>query len=95
MYDTIELGTETRVLTDGHYTVSEQFNTIYCEYKSVTRTEFYQSYQAGLNASIVFIVLTEEVGDATVVKHRGKTYKILRQYIRDDDYTELTCGELN
>lgn len=89
----IDLVTVTQTLVNGHYTKEEQCRTVFAKLKSVTRSEFYQAYAAGLNAALVFRIHTEELGSASYVLYNDVKYKILRSYRLDAQYTEITVGE--
>lgn len=78
----------------GHEKETETIKSVYADVKSPTRSEFYQSYKAGLKASVVFKVYTDELGDAEFVLYRNKKYKIIRTYLTDVNYTEITCSEV-
>lgn len=93
MNEWIELLTVTRTLTTGHYTETVTVNGVWAEERSVTRSEFYQAYAAGLKAEKAFKVNTDELGAASYVRHNGVKYKILRTYRLDAQYTEITVGE--
>lgn len=76
---------------------------IWAEKKSLTRSEFYASYAAGLKASYVFDVLPDEyhLADymvngvtyhATHVMYEGQEYGIIRTYEKSFNSMELTVG---
>jgi SPP1 family predicted phage head-tail adaptor len=94
MNERIRLITVSRTLSNGHYTNTESSAEVWAEVKSVTRSEFYQAYAAGLNAAVVFRVYTEELGAAEYVEYGGRRYKIQRTYRVDALHTEVTAGEL-
>ena len=94
MNECIRLITVSRTLVNGHYQETETALDVFAEVKSVTRSEFYQSYAAGLRADAIFRVYTEEIGGAAYVEYAGKRYKVTRAYRTDSLCTELTCAEL-
>lgn len=94
MNEQITLISVKREYIKGHEETTEKTWTVYADVKSPTRTEFYQSYKAGLKASIVFKVYTDELADAEEVMYNGKRYRIIRTYMTDANYTELTCSEV-
>lgn len=79
---------------------------IYTDKKSVVRSEFYASLQAGITATAVFETrvcdfeaatmtdANEIRHDATRVLHEGKKYKIIRTYSKDSEMLEITCADL-
>ena len=94
MNEQIRLITVSRTLANGHYTATESSVEVWAEVKSVTRSEFYQAYAAGLNAAVVFRVYTDELGTAEYVEYGDRRYKIQRTYRVDALHTEITAGEL-
>ncbi len=94
MNEIISLISVTREYVGGHEETTEETWNVYADVKSPTRTEFYQSYKAGLKASVVFKVYTDELGNAEEVLYKDKRYKIIRTYMTDVNYTEITCSEV-
>ena len=94
MNEQITLISVIREYIKGHEEITEKTRTVYADVKSPTRTEFYQSYKAGLKASIVFKVYTDELADAEEVLYNDKRYRIIRTYMTDANYTEITCSEV-
>ena len=94
MNELISLISVSRDYINTHEQTTETKRIVYAEVKSPTRSEFYQSYKAGLKASLVFQVYTDELGDAEFVLYCNKRYKIIRTYMTDVNYTEITCSEV-
>ena len=94
MNEQITLISVKREYIKGHEETTEKTWTVYADVKSPTRTEFYQSYKAGLKASVVFRVYTDELSDAEEVLYNGKRYRIIRTYMPDINHTEITCSEV-
>lgn len=78
---------------------------VYANKKSVTRQEFYTSYQAGLNPKCVFELrsidyeLTKQLEEDThkpiyagQIEYEGGVYDIIRTYENQYGMIELTCG---
>lgn len=78
----------------GHEKSTKKKWTVNADVKSPTRTEFYQAMKAGLKASIVFKVYTDELCKASFVEYEGVRYEIKRTFRVDVNYTELTCSEV-
>ncbi len=93
MTEIITLHYVRRTLENGHHKKTETSKTVMADMRSVTRSEFYQSYQAGLRADAVFRVYAAELGDAAFVTWNDQKYKIIRRYMLDRDRTEITVGE--
>ena len=95
MTEVITLHYEEETLDGGHYRKKNpRDKTVFADARSVTRSEFYLSYQAGLQADAVFRVYETELGSARYVTWNGARYKILRRYRLDRDRTEITCQEM-
>lgn len=67
--------------------------TIYGDVRTVGRTEFYQAYQAGLDAAMIVIVRTVDYQGERMAEVDGVRYTILRAYQRDSEFTELTLSD--
>ena len=90
--DVIELITETASAHGVHDAVTETARTVYCTVQSVTRTEFYNALNAGIQPEYVFaLALAEDYQGERVVRYRGQKYRIIRTYLTDDDGIEITC----
>jgi SPP1 family predicted phage head-tail adaptor len=64
---------------------------IYCNEKSVTGNEFYQSSQNGIVISTVFQINFFEYNNEQYVIYKSKKYKIARTYKTDSNIIELHC----
>lgn len=81
-------------------TVDYKKTTVFAEKKSVARSEFYTSFQAGLSPKLVFDInpldfelAATEKNEVSEVEYRGKTYKVIRSYQKQgEDSMELSVG---
>jgi len=83
--------------SDGFPINVEVKHEVYADKKSVTRSEFYSSMQAGIKATALFetrLCDYEEPGSPTILEHEGKRYKVERTYTKDNEKVELTCSDL-
>lgn len=94
MNEEITLISVTREYIKGHEKTTENKWTVNADVKDPTRTEFYQAMKAGLKASIVFKVYTDELCKASFVEYEGVRYEIKRTFRVDVNYTEITCSEV-
>lgn len=62
---------------------------IYCNSKSITQSEFYQSATVGLKPTIKLECKLIDVNGVDHVKYNNEIYKILRSY-RKEDKIEIT-----
>ena len=82
---------------DGFPADVEVSHEDYANKKSVTRSEFYSSMQAGIKATALFetrLCDYEECGSPTILEHEGKRYKVERTYTKNNETVELTCSDL-
>ena len=90
--DVIDLITENRSAHGVHDTVTEEARTVYCTVRSVTRNEFYNALNAGVQPEYVFVLaLAEDYQGERIVRYRGQRYRVVRTYMTDDDGIEITC----
>lgn len=90
--DVIDLITETESAHGVHDTVTETARTVYCTVRSVTRSEFYNALNAGVQPEYVFVLaLSDEYQGERVVRYHGQKYRVVRTYVTEDDGIEITC----
>lgn len=89
MQDTIKLISITQTQDDyGVWRMVETAKEVYCDVKSVTRTEFFDAGRNGLNPAYVFVIFGDDYTDEETVEYAGKRYGVYRTY-RDGDDLEL------
>ena len=87
------------VLIDESYTkdiIGNQIATktetnILCAVKSVGRSEFYNSAQAGLRPEIIFVIHPYEYNNQKKVKFNNQNYDVIRTYTNNFEELELVC----
>ena len=90
--DVIDLITETASAHGVHQAVTETARTVYCTVQSVSRSEFYNALNAGVQPEYVFkLALAEDYQGERVVRYKGQKFRIIRTYMTSDDGIELTC----
>ena len=97
-YDTLDLITETAAAHGVHEAVTEAARTVMCEVRSVTRAEFYNALNAGVQPEYVFVLaLAEDYQGERVARYHGQKLRIIRTYVTEDDGIEITCerGDVN
>ena len=97
-YDVIDLITETASAHGVHEAVTETARTVMCEVRSVTRAEFYNALNAGVQPEWVFyLTLAEDYQGERVVRYHGQKLRVVRTYVTTDDGIEITCerGDVN
>lgn len=64
---------------------------VYCTVQSVTRSEYYQAHNAGMQPSYVLkLAHYAEYEDELKLRFRDKEYRVIRTYITQDGGIELT-----
>lgn len=76
----IESGTESR-------------RDVFVNVQSVTRQEFFDAGQAGLQPQYVFVMFGPDYEGEKIVEYKGKRYSVYRTYARKDDNLELYVEE--
>lgn len=94
MNEIITLQSEIKELVNGYYNVKFEARNVFAEIKTPSRAEFFQSCQAGLKASVVFVIDRTEYMNENTVIYKEKKYKVIRCYSKDMNYIELTCSEV-
>ena len=90
--DVIDLIKETASAHGVHDAVTETARTVYCTVQSVTRSEYYNALNQGIQPEYVFkLALAEDYEGERVVRYKGKKYRVVRTYRTADDGIEITC----
>lgn len=81
---------ETTVDENGVERVASTVREVFCEKKSITRSEFFDGGRAGLNPSYMFRVFAGDYMDESTITYNGKPYAVYRTYHPDGtDYIEI------
>jgi len=89
--DVIQLITENRTGHGVHEAVTESARTVFCTVQSVTRSEYYDALNAGIQPSLVFrLALAEDYQNERVIRYKDLKYRVIRTYMTDDDGIEIT-----
>jgi SPP1 family predicted phage head-tail adaptor len=90
--DVIGLVTETRSAHGVHETITESVREVLAEIRSVTRSEYYNALNAGVQPELVFkLALDADYQDERFLRYRGKRYSIVRTYLTNDGGIEITA----
>ena len=88
--DVIELITETEKAHGVHKSVTETARKVYCTVQSVSRSEFYNALNAGIQPEIVFkLALDADYQGEHFLRYGGKKYRIVRTYLTNDGGIEI------
>lgn len=75
----------------GAWEVSEQYNEVYAEVDSVSRSEWFEAGKAGLRAEYRFTIFCADYHGEERVIYKGTAYGVYRTYHRTNDRIELYC----
>lgn len=78
----------------GNQIPVENRNTVFCDKKSIGRSEFYNAAATGLKPEIIFVVHDYEYSGEKAVEHEGVRYNVIRTYSSDFEEVELTCEKV-
>jgi len=80
----------------GQIIYTETAATTLCEVVPLSRDEFFNGAQVGINAEIEFKINPAEYGGQKVVEYQGRRYSVYRSYEASPDelelYTEYVTG---
>ena len=82
---------ETEEDTVGNQIPVEIKIEVFCDKKSVSRSEFYNAARSGLNNITIFVIHRFEYSDEEYVEYEDERYKVIKTYDIDEEYLELTC----
>lgn len=78
---------------DGYVKKTAVKSRVFADVSSVGRTEFYHSYQAGIELSCVIKIRACDFNGQKNLEFLGKTYEIIRAYLKNGEFFELSCKE--
>lgn len=80
----------------GDLICDETERKVLAHMESIKQSEFYKAKAVGLKPEYVFKIRSFEFKYEEKLRYRGKVYRILRVYTRNDGITELICiGDIN
>lgn len=78
----------------GNQVPIENKTEVFCDVKSVSRSEFYNAATAGLKPSLVFVIHDYEYNNEETVEFENNRYKVIRTYHKSVEEIELTCEKV-
>lgn len=78
---------------DGYDVETETRTEVFVDVRSVKRSEFYRSLQAGRKLDIAFLLRACDYDGQERVGYGGKVYRVVRDYSEDGETVELNCSE--
>ena len=89
--DVITLVKETSQTRGVHETATRSEREVMCTVRSVTRSEFYAAYNAGVDPMYVFeLALAEDYEGERLIIYHGVEYSVIRTYVTEADGIEIT-----
>lgn len=80
---------------DGYGTPTETTTEVMCDSgNGVTRAEYYEAMQAGIQMSAAFEMWACDYGGQKIIEHDGKRYKVERAFPLPDGVVQLNCSEV-
>ena len=64
-------------------------NTIFCNEKSISQSEFYQAHAQGLKPQIKLVIKVSDYNKEQVVEYEGVRYRVLRTFKSSSEDIEL------
>ena len=89
--DVITLIKETQQTRGVHEAATQSEREVMCTVRSVTRSEYYAAYNAGVDPVFVFeLALAEDYEGERLIRYKGLEYSVVRTYVTEADGIELT-----
>jgi len=90
--DVIGLVAETRSAHGVHEAITESVREVPAEIRSVTRSEYYNALNAGVQPELVFkLALDADYQGEHFLRYGGKRWRIVRTYLTNDGGIEITA----
>ncbi len=90
-YDVIELISEAPAVHGVFEQPVQETRQVFCEVRSVTRSEWYSANAQNIQADIVFVLTVDaDYENEKELLFHEKKYRVIRTYMSDDGI-ELTC----
>lgn len=90
-YDVIELISEAPAVHGVFEQPVQETRQVFCEVRSVSRSEWYSAQAQNIQADIVFVLTVDaDYDNEKELLFHEKKYRVIRTYMSDDGI-ELTC----
>lgn len=77
----------------GQFVPVETSRQVYCDVRSITRTEWFEAGRNGMQPAFAFIMFGPDYEGEKIIEFNGKRYGIYRTYIGRNDTIELYAEE--
>ena len=86
------ISTEITIDDVGDQVETTTSKEIFCDKRSISQSEFYQSQATGLKPEIKFIIRYEDYDNHKKIRYDNRFYDVSRTYSKEEEYIELVCG---
>ena len=73
----------------GIWQKTRSYHQVFCDVRSISRTEFFEGGRNGLNPEYQFTVFAGDYDGERLIEYAGNTYAVYRTYLAGSDYIEL------
>lgn len=88
--DVIKLISETYTQDEiGQYISQETERTVFCDVRSVSRSEWFNAGRDGLQPELMFVMFAPDYQGEKIVEYKGSRYGIYRTYVGRNEQIEL------
>ena len=77
----------------GQYTSVETAKQVFCDVRSVSRSEWFEAGRDGLQPSFVFVIFAPDYEGEKIVEFEGNRYSVYRTYVAKNEQLELYVEE--
>lgn len=77
----------------GQFVPIETKRQVYCNVRSITRSEWFEAGRNGLQPAYVFTMFRHDYNNENIVEFEGKRYGIYRSYIVQNEQLEIYAEE--
>ena len=77
----------------GQFISTEEKRLVYCDVRSVSRSEWFEAGRDGLQPSFVLVTFRPDYEDEKLVEFEGRRYGVYRTYVAKNERIELYVEE--
>lgn len=79
--------------TIGQYIETETKKRVFCDVRSISRSEWFDAGRDGLQPSFVFTMFRHDYSGEKIVEFEGRRYGVYRTYVSRNEQIELYVEE--
>lgn len=77
----------------GQFIPTEEKRLVYCDVRSVSRSEWFEAGRNGLQPSFIFVMFAPDYEGEKIVEFDGRRYGVYRTFIAKNEQIELYVEE--